>query len=90
MHFHRSPAWQPVRLVQHDLIMKVVDAVKELTSTYRSLGEVARGLPVDADEVAKALAKASPDSEEATALRVLASFNPVVKPTAKVQVEIKD
>jgi len=67
-------------------MMKVSDAIKELTSTYRSLAEVARGLPVDATEVASALAKADPESEEFTVLQVLASLNPVVA-AAKIQVE---
>ena len=70
--------------------MKVADAVKELTSTYRSLTEMARTMEVDATEVSEALAKADPDSEEATALRALAAFNPVLKPTKKAPVEIKD
>ena len=70
--------------------MKVVDAVNALTSTYRNLDEVARALPVDANEVAKALAKADFGSEEETALQALAKFNPVIKPTGKTQVEIKD
>jgi hypothetical protein len=70
--------------------MKVADAVTELTSTYRSLSEVARTMEVDATEVDEALAKADPDSEEATALRALAAFNPVLKPTKKAPVEIKD
>lgn len=70
--------------------MKVADAVKALTSTYRSLSEVARTVEVDANEVAEALAKADPESEEATALRALAAFNPVLKPTKKAPVEIKD
>lgn len=69
--------------------MTVDEAVGELTSTYRSLSEVARSLPVDANEVAAALAKAEPDSAEGVALRHLAAFNPVVKPTKVKQVEIK-
>lgn len=70
--------------------MSLQEAVKELTSTYRPLRQVAQGLVVDGNEVAAALAKADPDSEEATALRVLAEFNPVVKPTKVKQVEVKD
>jgi hypothetical protein len=67
-------------------MMKISDAIKELTSTYRSLAEVARALPVDATEVADALAKADPESEEFTVLQVLASLNPVVVVT-NTQVE---
>jgi hypothetical protein len=70
--------------------MKVADAVKELTSTYRSLSEVARTMEVDATEVDEALAKANPDSEEATVLRALAAFNPVLKPAKKAPVQIID
>lgn len=70
--------------------MNVKDAVAELTSTYRSLDEVARTLPVDANEVAAALAKADPDTAEGVALQALAKFNPAVKPTKTKQVEIKD
>ena len=71
-------------------MMKVIDAVKELTSTYKPFAEVAKGLQVDANEVAAALAKAAPDSEEYTVLRVLADLNPVVKATVQAPVEIKD
>jgi len=70
--------------------MNVKDAVAELTSTYRALDDVARSLPVDANEVAAALAGADPDSAEAVALRALAKFNPVVKPAKTKQVEVKD
>ena len=66
-------------------MMKVIDAIKELTSTYRSLAEVARDLPVDATEVASALAKADPESEEFTVLTVLANLNPVVKAAPQVK-----
>jgi hypothetical protein len=70
--------------------MSLKDAIDNLTSTFKPLAQVARGLVVDPNEVAEALAKADPASEEATALRVLAEFNPVVKPTKTKQVEIKD
>jgi len=70
-------------------MMKVAEAIKELTSTYRSLEEVARGLQVDANEVASALAKAHPESEEFTVLKVLASLNPVA-PKAAPQAESND
>lgn len=58
-------------------MMQVIDAIKELTSTYKPLVEVAKGLDVDATEVASALAKADPESEEFTVLTVLANLNPV-------------
>lgn len=57
--------------------MKVADAVEVLAKTYQSLDVVARGLEVQASEVATALAKAKPDTAEYVALTVLAKFNPV-------------
>jgi len=57
--------------------MKVADAVEVLANTYQSLDVVARGLEVQASEVATALAKAKPDTAEYVALTVLAKFNPV-------------
>lgn len=56
--------------------MELQDALDELTSTYKDLDLVARGLQVNAEEVADALADADPDSAEAVALRVLAKYNP--------------
>lgn len=56
--------------------MELQDALDELTSTYKDLDLVARGLQVNAEEVADALANADPDSAEAVALRVLAKYNP--------------
>lgn len=56
--------------------MKLSEAIEVLTTTYQSLDSVASGLPVDAKEVADALAKADPDSAEYVALQALAKFNP--------------
>jgi hypothetical protein len=56
--------------------MKLSDAVELLTSTYQSIDAVALGLPVDAKEVADALAKANPDSAEYVALQALAKHHP--------------
>ena len=56
--------------------MKLLEAIEILTSTYQSLDAVASGLPVDAKEVADALAKANPDSAEYVALKALAKANP--------------
>lgn len=56
--------------------MELQDALDELTSTYKDLDLVARGLQVDGQEVADALAEAEPDSAEAVALKVLAKYNP--------------
>jgi len=51
-------------------------AIFALTETYQSLHLVARGLRVDAAEVAEELAKATPDTAEHIALTVLAEVNP--------------
>jgi len=51
-------------------------AVELLTTTRQSLELVARGLAVDAEEVADALADAEPDTAEYVALSVLAKLNP--------------
>jgi hypothetical protein len=52
------------------------DAVEFLVNHYGSLDAAAQGLPVDAKEVAKALAKSNPDSAEFVALTYLAKYNP--------------
>jgi hypothetical protein len=51
------------------------DAVEFLVNHYGSLDAAAQGLPVDAKEVAKALAKSNPDSAEFVALTYLAKYN---------------
>lgn len=51
-------------------------AIESLTSTYGSLDAMAQRLPVDAKEVATALAKADPTSGEYVALTYLAKYNP--------------
>lgn len=51
-------------------------AVELLITTRQSLELVARGLAVDAEEVADALADAEPDTAEYVALSVLAKLNP--------------
>lgn len=61
--------------------MKLSEAIEVLTSTYQSLDIVAAGLPVDAKEVADALAKANTDSAEYVALQALARFNLYEKTT---------
>jgi hypothetical protein len=61
--------------------MKLLEAIEILTTTYQSLDVVASGLPVDAKEVADALAKADADSAEYVALQALAKFNPYEKTT---------
>ena len=56
--------------------MSLKQALEELTTTYQSLDVVARGLVVDAKEVADALASATPDTAEFVALSVLSKYNP--------------
>jgi hypothetical protein len=63
--------------------MKVTDALEIMTTTYQGLDSVALSLEVDANEVAKALASATPDTAEFVCLQVLAKFNPVKKKTTK-------
>ena len=53
-----------------------IEAIEILTSTYQSIDAVALSLPVDAKEVADALAKVNPDSVEYVALQALAKVNP--------------
>lgn len=64
--------------------MELKKAIEELVSTYQSLDSVAQGLPVNAKEVAEALAKAEPDTAEFVALSALAKFNPYTPPAKKV------
>lgn len=56
-------------------------ALEVLTSTYQDLDTIARGLVVDAAEVAQALSSIEADSAEGVALRVLAKYNPYTSPT---------
>lgn len=53
--------------------MKVSDAIKAIVSSYGDIEVVARGLMVDAAELAKATAK--PDTAEAIALALLKKYN---------------
>jgi hypothetical protein len=53
--------------------MKVADAIKAIVTTYGDIDLVARGMMVDADELAKASAK--PDTAEAIALALLKKYN---------------
>ena len=65
--------------------MKVSEAIEVLSTTYQSVESVARGLEVDANEVAKAFAEAKPDTTEYVVLEVLARLNPVKTVKAKKQ-----
>lgn len=52
-------------------------AVDLLVSTYQDLDVIARGLVVDPQEIADALAIADSDSAEAIVLRMLQKYNPI-------------
>lgn len=56
--------------------MKVTDAIEMIVTSYGDIEVVARGLVVDADELAKATAK--PDTAEAIALALLKKYNMTV------------
>lgn len=56
--------------------MALNDAVDLLTSTYLPFDLVVRGMELDEKEVADALAKATPDTEEFTVLQFLAGRFP--------------
>ena len=71
MHIHCSSARQPVRLVEQ--LMKISDAIEAIVTSYGDIELVARGMVVDADELAKATAK--PDTAEAIALALLKKYN---------------
>jgi len=53
--------------------MKVSDAIEAIVTSYGDIELVARGMVVDADELAKASAK--PDTAEAIALALLKKYN---------------
>jgi hypothetical protein len=53
--------------------MKLSDAIEAIVTSYGDIDRVARGLVVDADELAKATAQ--PDTAEAIALALLKKYN---------------
>jgi predicted nucleic acid-binding protein len=53
--------------------MKVSDAIEAIVTSYGDIELVARGMVVDANELAKATAK--PDTAEAVALALLKKYN---------------
>ena len=53
--------------------MKLSDAIEAIVTSYGDINLVARGLVVDASELAKATAK--PDTAEAIALALLKKYN---------------
>jgi predicted nucleic acid-binding protein len=56
--------------------MKVTDAIETIVTSYGDIDLVARGMVVDAAELAKATAK--PDTAEAIALALLKKYNVTV------------
>ena len=56
--------------------MKVSDAIEAIVTSYGDINLVARGMVVDAAELAKATAK--PDTAEAIALALLNKYNVTV------------
>lgn len=65
--------------------MALKDAIDLMTSTYLPFDLVVRGMELDAKEVADALAKATPDTEEATVLQFLAGCFPYTAPKTVVK-----
>lgn len=65
--------------------MKIDQAIEILSSTYMSLDAVARGLEVDPKDVAKALAKAAPDTTDFVCLTALAKAFPLPNTTQTTQ-----
>jgi predicted ABC-type ATPase len=55
----------------------LTQVLAEMTSSYVCLDVLARSQNVNADDVAKAIVKADPDSAEMVALQALAKWNPV-------------
>jgi hypothetical protein len=53
--------------------MKITDAIKAIVTSNGDIDLVARGMVVDADELAKATAQ--PDTAEAIALALLKKYN---------------
>ena len=66
--------------------MTLDEAIETLATTYADPVLIARGLPVDAKEVADALAKATPDTTEFVVLTLLSQFNPSVAPVVAQEV----
>ena len=86
MHIHYSSAGQPVRLVEQ--LMKVSDAIQMIVTSYGDIDVVARGLVVDAAELAKATAK--PDTAEAIALALLKKYNVTAPVVVIEEVQTKE
>lgn len=65
--------------------MKVSDAIKAIVTSYGDIDLVARGMVVDAGELAKA--SAQPDTAEAIALALLKKYNVTAPVIEKVPPE---
>lgn len=63
--------------------MKVADAIEAIVTSYGDIELIARGLSVDAAELAKV--KADPDTAEAIAVALLKKYNKVVVQQEVVQ-----
>lgn len=70
--------------------MNLDEVIEVLASTYADPMLIARGLPVDAKEVADALKEATPDTTEFVVLSILAQLNPYTAPVSKTKVEITE
>ena len=67
--------------------MKVSDAIEAIVTSYGDINLVARGMVVDADELAKATAK--PDTAEAIALALLKKYN-VTAPVVVIEEVVQE
>lgn len=67
--------------------MKVTDAIEMIVTSYGDIEMVARGLVVDAAELAKATAK--PDTAEAIALALLKKYN-VTAPVVVIEEVVQE
>lgn len=63
--------------------MSLKDAIDLLSSTYMSFDLAVKGMELDPQEVADALAETTPDTEEETVLQFLATRFPYVPPKTK-------
>lgn len=59
-------------------MMTVEEAITTIVEAYGDIDLIARSLPVNASEVAKATAE--PDTAEAVALALLQKYNPYIAP----------
>lgn len=67
--------------------MKVTDAIETIVTSYGDIDLVARGMVVDAAELAKATAK--PDTAQAIALALLKKYN-VTAPVVVIEEVAQD